>query len=111
MFYKKDAMRGVYFFNILMYNLKLKNKQIRKAVCSPIWWHCVRWWIEKTEGDNVDIEQTQVEGCLAGASINDPTDLPNFHNIVFDDDVDEQFSSREELDGDDFIRRLNEGDL
>jgi len=103
----------------VMYNLKLKNKQIRKNWCSPIWWHWV-WWIGEERG-NVKVEQEQVEDDggnvdLARASLNDPTlDALDLDNIVFYDNFDEQFSSGEELDGDgdqdlgdDLIRGLDE---
>jgi len=111
----------------VMYNLKLKNRQIRKIVDLPfddIQSHDE--WITE-EGDNVDVEQTQVKGDgenddLAGTSMNDPTTLdghapdghapdghaldrhapdghaPNLDNIVFHDNDNE--SSGEELDGD-----------
>jgi len=109
-----------------MYNLKLKNRQIRKTLDIPFDdIESDDEWITE-EGDNVDVEQTQVEGDgenddLAGASLNDLTTLdghaqdghaPDLDNIVFDDNDNE--SSGEELDadeedgGDDFIRGLDD---
>jgi len=76
----------------VMYNLKLKNKQIRKTV--DLLFDDIVFddeWI--TKGDNVEVEQTQVERDgenvdLARTSLNDPTldgHAPNLDNIVFDD--------------------------
>jgi len=46
----------------VMYNLKLKNKQIRKIVDLPFDdIESDDEWITE-EGDNVEVEQTQVEG-------------------------------------------------
>jgi len=79
-----------------MYNLKLKNRQIRKTLDIPFDdIESDDEWITE-EGDNVDVEQTQVEGDgenddLAGASLNDLTTLdghaqdghaPDLDNIV-----------------------------
>jgi len=109
-----------------MYNLKLKNKQIRKK--NYLSFDDIEFddeWITE-EGDNVEVEQTQIEGDdenadLAGLSLNYPTldgHAPDFDNIVFDDNDIELFG--EELDGDeeddgeddgdDFIKGLDEGD-
>jgi len=94
------------------YNSKLKDRQIRKIV--DLSFDDIESddeWITE-EGDNLDVEQTQVEGGgenddLAGPSMNDPTILdghapdghaPNLDNIVFNENGNE--SSGEELDGD-----------
>jgi len=115
--YQKKMNNLVY----VMYNLKLKDRQIRKTV--DFLFDDIEFddeWITE-EGDNLDVEQTQVEGGgenddLAGPSMNDPTILdghaPDLDNIVFDENDNE--SSGEELDGDeeaggdDFIRGLDD---
>jgi len=34
----------------VMYNLKLKSRQIQKNCCSTIWWHWIRWWMDNWKG-------------------------------------------------------------
>jgi len=80
-----------------MYNLKLKNKQIRKNFALPFDdIESSDEWIVG-EGDNIKVKQTQAEGDgenvdLVGASLNDPTldghalDLDNI--VFFYDNVD-----------------------
>jgi len=74
-------------------------------------------WITE-EGDNVDVEQTQVEGDGENDDLATTLDghAPDLDNIVFDDNDNE--SSGKELDGDedgdeedggdDFIRGLDD---
>jgi len=94
----------------VMYNLKLKNRQIRKTVDLPFDdIESDDEWITE-ERDNVDVEQTQVEGDGENDDLATTLDghaqdghaqdghAPNLDNIVFYDNDNE--SSGEELDGD-----------
>ena len=109
----------------VMYNSKLRNKQIRKDVALPFNdIESNNEWITE-EGDNVvEVEQTQVEDdgvnvdVVGGTSLNDSIlDAVDFDNIVFDDKVhgDEDEDGDEDDDGDDnedvgddFLRGLDE---
>ena len=102
-----------------MYNLKLKNRQIRKTLDIPFDdIESDDEWITE-EGDNVDVEQTQVEGDGENDDLATTLDghaqdghAPDLDNIVFYDSDNE--SSGKELDGDeedggdDFIRGLDD---
>jgi len=61
----------------VIYKLKLQNKQIRKSVALPFdEIESNNEWITK-QGDNLEVEQTQVEGDgqnvdLSETSLNDP---------------------------------------
>jgi len=111
----------------VIYNLKLRNKQIRKSVAIPF--DDIESDNERIteEGDNVvEVEQTQVEDdgvnvdLAGGTRLNDSIlDATDFDNIVFDDDVDGDEDDDEDGDedddgddheylGDDFLRGLNE---
>jgi len=91
----------------VMYNLKLKSKQIRKIVAlsfDDI--ESDDEWITK-DGDNVRFELVQGEGDegnvdIVGPSSVDPTlEAFDLDNIVFDANVDDaHLSYDEELDGD-----------
>nr|AGV40502.1 hypothetical protein [Phaseolus vulgaris] len=87
----------------LMYNLKLKNKQIRKIVALPFDnIESTNEWIIK-DGDNVDLEQAQNEGHggnvdIVGPSLTDSIlDAFDFDNIIFYANVDDAHLSYEKM--------------
>jgi len=107
----------------VMYNSKLRNKQIRRFVALPFEdIESDNEWITEEGDDVVELEQTQVEGdgvnvdLDGGTSLNDSIlDASDFDNIVFDDDVDGDEDGDEDDDGDDhedlgddFLRGLDE---
>lgn len=91
----------------VMYNLKLKNKQIRKTVALPFdYTKSNDEWIIEDE-DNVGVEPVQGKGDegninIFGQGLLDATqEALDLDNIVFDGNVDDaHLSSQEELDGD-----------
>nr|XP_007132560.1 hypothetical protein PHAVU_011G105000g [Phaseolus vulgaris]ESW04554.1 hypothetical protein PHAVU_011G105000g [Phaseolus vulgaris] len=110
----------------VMYNSKLRNKQIRRSIALPFEdIQSNNEWITE-EGDNVvEVEQTILENdgvnvdIGGGTSLNDSIpDAANFDNIVFDDDVDDEDDDDEHGDdedgddhedlGDDFLKGLDE---
>jgi len=93
----------------------LKNRQIRKTVDLPFDdIDSDDEWITE-EGDNVDVEQTQVEGDGENDDLATTLDghaqdghAPDLYNIVFDDNDNE--SSGKELDGDEDVDEEDGGD-
>jgi len=108
----------------VMYNSKLRNKQIRRSIALPFEdIQSNNEWITE-EGDNVvEVEQTILKNdgvnvdLGGGTSLNDSIPhAADFDNIVFDDDVDDEDDDDENGDdeddhedlGDDFLRGLDE---
>ena len=92
----------------VMYNSKLRNKQIRRSIALPFEdIQSDNEWI--TEGDNfVEVEQTLLENdgvnvdLAGGTSLNDSIpDVADFDNKVFDDDVDGDEDDDDDEHGDD----------
>ncbi|XP_068497678.1 uncharacterized protein [Phaseolus vulgaris] len=114
----QKKMNGLVY---VMYNSKLRNRQIRRSIALPFEdIQSDNEWITE-EGDNVvEVEQTLLENdgvnvdLGGGTSLNDSIpDATDFDNIVFDDDVvdedddDEDGDDHEDL-GDNFLRALDE---
>ena len=92
----------------VMYNLKLKNKQIRKTVVLSF--DDIQSddeWITE-EGDNIDeIDQVQDANVHLNPAIRVPTiDVFDLENVTFDVNVDED-DEGEDDGGEDIIRGLN----
>jgi len=94
----------------VMYNLKLKSRQIRKIVALPFDdTESDDEWITEEADDVVEIEQGEID--VQNVPLDGPTtDLAlDLDNITFDASEDAHVSSGEELDDgdDDIIRGLH----
>ncbi|KAG5022691.1 hypothetical protein JHK82_018603 [Glycine max] len=99
----------------MMYNLKLKSRQIRKIIALPFKdMKSDDEWITKKgddifDEDNVQVEQKQPLGesgsgsniDLVGGSLTDLTlDAFDIDNLIFNDNVKDHFSTEEEIEDD-----------
>jgi len=99
----------------VMYNLKLKSKQIRKTVVVPFDdIESDDEWITEEADDVVEVEQAEGEIDIQNVPLDGPTTDPaldalDLDNITFHASEDAHVSSGEELDDgdDDIIRRLH----
>jgi len=105
----------------VMYNLKLKSRQLRKTVALPFDdIESDDEWITEEANDVVEIEQAEGEIDVQNVPLDGPTTDPaldalDLDNITFDANEDAHVSSGEELDededddgDDDIIRGLED---
>ncbi|KAH1266726.1 hypothetical protein GmHk_01G002145 [Glycine max] len=120
--HKKKMNNLVY----VMYNLKLKSRQIRKVVALPFEnMKSNDEWITKQGDDifyenNVQVKQEQPLGendsgnniDLVGKSLTDPTlDVFDIDNLILNDNVKDHFSTKEELEDDGEEENVGDSDI